>query len=670
MDEREKHQKLNGGLECCDLIHTKLLKKHIKNSFTRIKHVTNSKKHYQFQILTFARALIRQRTVNDFLKLAKKFSGKKSKISKIKLFITIVENLFRTKMFEHFLELNQHHFAPMSKTKDNLEDSSFNNIELRLDDSADDNRFETMTPYFNRESDGLAGIDAEVIKKMIKSNFNSENNRRKHDQYVNFVDNLMNVRGSVGSFEDLKDLGEEINSSFKDPNGSYTENSPKELFGFQQRMTLKSINSSNQITIPGLPGNEGPPQSPIARFSRYNDYNNNEIFDTFQDKLKHETKRNGQDKSTRSKLLQMLNQKINELSLKMNFNNHVYFGPFLNKFQNIREAVNKARHIDYQKFLNIQQVVDQISVVLELTEKNVSTLNYNSIYNSIESKKDDQGYNERYRKRLGSRASRSIESLNSDQHRSINSRQRNVTPNKKNDAIDIKICVTGSEKVNEWPKDFNLFEHHRTAEGAQIFLRNPNQKGKTTQFTTQFSNIMAFTVGLNLIIRRRMKRNRKIFLHNLRNTRYGSCEVMKAQRFFNGLIVKWRLSRLVKLKFWKKRKDTTVTELFFRVTKHYFRLKKEVVWTLRNQKHRKFAKLGWMFGLVTKSERPSDIGKRYYSVSPKHASQEQQIKSLFSKSINNNTLADIRQMDADSFFVDLEKEYNACFLRTMSFVKK
>lgn len=681
-----ENKQFNFGLKICESVFKISRIKRLFSIFQQLKQVFNAKFFAQHRIFNLSKQLLKKKIVKEFVKFSRKHSGKRSKISKLKLFVTILENMVRARLFEYFLAINDHFPIQMQNTK--TQNKKMIEYKLTFDETIEKNSKnwdldieESPTPFFPKDT-LMSSLISELakLKKHPKTNYNSENSKHKPNTYENFIGNLMNVKGSSGNFEDLKSFDEEINVSFKDHNESYNEEPLKKVYEQKKNSIVKNIRSTNLIkfgidpktTIMMIKNNQ-----PEAFFQK-NDPKNIEFEEMPFEKIENMKISIDKKKSSQSFKIQaliLLKQKIESIKMKINSNNHIQLEPFLDKFYKIKDLLNKKKDINQNLFDEIKKVVEKIAEILELKEFYTSAVNNDSIYHSFNEMERAFKYNDRYKKNPGSRYSRSIDSSSSQKVYQMNFQNKLKIESPKVEMIDIKICEDeGNHKLDIKYNSKIQTKAEDIKNNQIIFVNKFNKtriKKRETVFTKEISSVIALFVGVSIVFQRKIKKNVKEFYSKLKSSFIFFKKVKISREFFQKMILKDRISFLRRLKFKQKRKIELLNDIFFLLAKNYSRLIKETIWVLKNNMDKRFFKMRSLF-LGKKISLISTIesGQRYRSVSPRKKQNQDQMRFLFSKSINNKTIDEIKQIEVDSFFADLEKEYNDNFGKNLSLIKK
>ena len=659
---------LNYGVKSCAAALNSTIRNNLIMGMNQLKLVLKPDFRAELRLFYFSKTLLKRKMVKFILKFAKKYSGKSSIISKVKLFIAIIESVIRVRLFEYFSDVNQHSSGLFFKPDENLIDVKFGSEDsqekslqgcLNLSKQQDRLSIEDQTESFFKENG--------IPKKTLRINYNSETRKPRHDQFSNFRDTLKHVKGSIRSFEQIGDLDEELYPSFKDINETlnglvggrfptYLQKVPNQKtagLDFKDQFYATANPHTYQQDIDPKKGN-----LESNNFFGKNVPRNSTI-------ILNKTKSKPETASRKSQLLKTIDQKIKALILKSRFRNDSLLSSVLLKFEQMQSIIFDSRDVNQQEFARINRVVNEISSLLKIKDQTVSSFKFDSNKEVHNSKPKNDSYNSRYKnKKSCSNLSKSIESNRSENSKHFFQRFR---PKIRGDENIIQIEIAEVTSKSEKPKPFpetkiSTFNPRAIERKATSFLLQ-----KTNPLKSRLSKpkenygLVGFIFYLNLLFQRKLKKYRRHFFSEFKETFLNAEKIAKTRIIFNLFLKKQKLKILDKLKFFQKRKNTILTEVLFQTTKAYKKVKKEIVWLLRDQSGKRFFKLD-EFSKPRKSLKFNlEVDPKYFSVSPRHTSKLEMSQIIFSKSINNKIVDEIRQTEADCFFLELEKEYNQNF---------
>ena len=220
-----------------------------------------------------------------------------------------------------------------------------------------------------------------------------------------------------------------------------------------------------------------------------------------------------------------------------------------------------------------------------------------------------------------------------------------------------------TEKPNIQTREFNFPKNepsrYRANEKANNMLETQKIIKKQSPINSININLITSVLNFNFFATRKIKRQKKSFLLNLKSVFLEKQKIVKARCFFQILTKKKFIFALNKAKYFQKRKHQILSEVFFSSQKSYSRLKKEIIWWLKCDKTKRYSKLSLFIRGHKNVRRQTsvDLGNYNSIASRKKLVDRQMIMGVLSQSLikkcnEKNQFGDL------NFFYQLEKDYN------------
>jgi hypothetical protein len=391
-----------------------------------------------------------------------------------------------------------------------------------------------------------------------------------------------------------------------------------------------------------------------------------------------------------NEILLFLDTRIEAISAKIKPKNIAHLTPFLQQFEQIRQLVMANPDLTPIQIDTVQKVVSDICAALKICKTTVSTFNYDSEITQKSGVSKPVYLNDRYQKRSNSNISRSVDSHQSDNSPSHFHRYRSRIPkdpsnsgvNDSNLPLSQPILKKNTNSINEGLEPLSKTVKRNLVESTTYELSSPTLQCVVTPTRfkqplfahmkppSQPASGLAFC--LLFLIQRRHRRDRKDSLESLKRHGKNIENIKLTREFFKNFFKKCIFFCLKKLRFFQRRKTTILRELLLQSTKSHKRLLKEVVWVLRNKTDRSFTKLSSVLASDRFTNSCAFLQQDHFAVSPRQIKRDLRGKQTvnFSRSTNHATIDEVRQTEADSFFLDLEREYNTSYGRDLEFLQK
>lgn len=604
----------------------------------------------KFQFLAFS--FFKNSITKKFIKFAKRFTNKKSKIPQTRVLLTALENIARLKFYDYFsilqqyipddsrfqqsnpskvIKFNQNYIQNLkelnfSQITNDLQKNNFHGLLSPLINKSPNSDFTSTEKPFDKNTNTEKSKTNELQKishfKEIKKSFDTEDYRcERTDISLNETKDRTPLRKE----KNIENIFESklVNEKIKTPLFNNLIEPEKELFS-KNREHLNSRYKKTQRT----PSRDS--QSLLAgkflsnTVARYG-YESN-------------------DKNNHKRLLQyveMIKRQITNLTSGLTQTNQQHVISLIQKLDQIENILKTRDEITEEQSQSIQLAVDKICQAFQLKSIDCALMKQQSII-----------------------AKANNDLLLSNQHISnFNNRYQQVSPNINRSKL--------SERFNSRGNNFNNFTSNEIGDRPfkdlnirSIDYSNSNDNtekwNSTMVFSPRTADLINLAVVLNLILQKKtrnlVKKSFKEFFCFAENV----FKIGRLKRMFNCRYQKFFVESFEKVRFFQKRKKATLADLLFRLSKSYKSIFKLMFKFLAKQNDETISRLAKhcgpkMFERLKSKKKVTKISKVYSPV----------LKSIridyftmtLEKPMSEFKEDDYFNFNPDQFYMNLEKEY-------------
>lgn len=551
----------------------------------------------------------------------------------------------------------------------------------------------------------------------LQGNFNSETKDVSYSPLDNYKGTLKRVHGSAESFDEIDDFDNEIQPIYNELQNSLykVKRAPEKLDGglgpFFGVLPHAIVHQKMKDPLASRLGRDRSVKRGNIEAMGFGGHNDVSEFELGNSSLKRssipQSSREpapGQGLQTGSveiasrkqRIVNLLESATAAIKARLTSSNQAQIKPFLTQFEQIRGIVLSAKDISQTQAETIQKTVKDICAALKVPFFLPQQTGYDTHATLTNYSTQQIQTNARYQKHVGSVQSKSYESAKEDEtrllfHKAHSRKFQEAT------ADSIVIGRTNSlyrqseTKPTKGTRDYLRFNELSANLKRNLLESNVNPPLKEQCFTSAKqkternrsvpkkiptalpnANLGGFLYFLIFLFQRRQKKLKREALHMVQETGRLAFNAAYAKVYFVRLIKKALHLGLKKAIYYQKRKNTFTAELCLNLTKNNKKLLREVFQVLRSKgsiQMLRLSKLGTLFSRRINTNSEFYIDGTRLSPSPKQAIRRAQTTKTnvgFSRSTKAPTLDEQRMLEADSFFMELESEYNQNFGRDLA----